>query len=443
MIKKSKASNRLYEINTATYLRKLSDRYGQTITLSTIPDKELAQISDSGFDAVWMMGIWQRSHVAVDLALANQQLLDEAHTLAPDFQIGDIIGSAYSIKSYRINEQFGDESALLELRQRLSAHGLSLILDFVPNHTGFDHDWIKSHPERYITGSTEQLATQPEQYRRCNDQIIANGRDPKLGSWSDVAQLNAFSSSYRQASIETLNYIATLCDGVRCDMAMLLTNEIFTGTWGTSAGPAPETEYWQEVISAIRSSHEDFIFIAECYWKTTELLLSQGFDYCYDKDLYDLLVKGSASKIATHLAETDRVAAHQVYFLENHDEPRAAVTFPNEKQKAAAYIINSLPGLFLVYDGQTTGYTAKIPVHLGHEPNLPINQDIASYYDLLLGKLSHPVLNWHMLDGSDQVLVGRMQNNIIHTLINYSETPAEIKTDSDAASLSPWQIVIS
>lgn len=443
MIKKSKASNRLYEINTATYLRKLSDQYGQTITLSTIPDKELTRISDSGFDAIWMMGIWQRSHVAVDLALENQQLLNEARALVPDFQTDDVIGSAYSIKSYQINKQFGDESELLELRQRLSAHGLGLILDFVPNHTGFDHDWIKSHPERYITGSPEQLAAQPEQYRRCDDQIIANGRDPKLGSWSDVAQLNAFSSSYRQASIETLNYIATLCDGVRCDMAMLLTNEIFAGTWGTNAGPAPEIEYWQEVISAIRSSHEDFIFIAECYWKTTELLLKQGFDYCYDKDLYDLLVKGSASKIAAHLAETDSLAERQVYFLENHDEPRAAVTFPNEKQKAAAYIINSLPGIFLVYDGQTTGYTAKIPVHLGREPDLIPNQDIASYYNLLLGELPRPVLSWQLLDSNDQVLVGRMQNNSIHVLINYSETPAEIKTDSNAISLNPWQIVTS
>ncbi len=461
MIKKSRASNRLYEINTATYLRKLSDRYGRPITLASIPDEELVRISDNGFDAVWLMGIWQRSHFAVNLALANQPLLDEAHTLVSDFKTDDVIGSAYSIQSYAINEQFGNESELQELRQRLSTYGLGLILDFVPNHTGFDHDWVTSHAERYILGDSEQLNSRPDQYRPYNSHIIANGRDPKLGSWSDVAQLNAFSPSYRQGSIETLDYIATLCDGVRCDMAMLLTNDIFASTWGASAGSIPETEYWQEVISAVRSIHPDFLFIAECYWKTNALLLGQGFDYCYDKDFYDLLVKGLTSEIVDHLVKTSDIASHQVYFLENHDEPRAAATFTIEKQKAAAYIVNSLPGLFLVYEGQTTGYAAKIPVHLGHEPDLPTNQDITHYYDTLLRTPRDSTLTWKSF-GNSSVLIGSNDTGI-DTLINYSDKPVDIdlatisvdpiafKSFYDASelqahgnilTLAPWQIAI-
>ena len=452
--------NRLYEINTATYLRKLSARYGRTITLASIPDEEIARIADLGFDAIWLMGIWRRSHAAVELALANQPLIDEARALLPDFTIDDIVGSAYSIQSYEINEQLGNEAELAQLRQKLSAHGLGLILDFVPNHTGFDHDWVTTRPDNYIMGDQEQLSNHPDQYRQRGDHIIANGRDPKLGSWSDVAQLNAFSPSYRESSVETLNHIASLCDGVRCDMAMLLTNEIFAGTWGASAGPAPEIEYWSEVISAVRNVNPDFLFIAECYWKTNALLLGQGFDYCYDKDLYDLLVKGSAVEIVDHLVKTNGIAAHQVYFIENHDEPRAATTFTIEKQKAAAYIVNSLPGLHLVYDGQTTGYTAKIPVHLGREPDLPVNHNLADYYDRLLRRSIDSNLTWRNLEGSP-ILIG--SNNIgIHSLVNYSNKPVEVDiatlsmdpnsfkplTGSDELSfndntltLVPWQVV--
>ncbi|MGE5309594.1 MAG: alpha-amylase family glycosyl hydrolase [Sphaerimonospora mesophila] len=443
MINKSKTSNRLYEINTATYLRALSDRHSQTITLATIPGEELARIAASGFDAVWLMGIWQRSRVAIELALANQPLLDEARELLPDFRTNsDIIGSAYSIKSYTVNQQFGGEPELLALRQRLAEHGLGLILDFVPNHTGFDHDWITLHPEYYIQGNQEQLTAHPERYRQVGELIIANGRDPKLGSWSDVAQLNAFAASYRQASIEMLDYIATLCDGVRCDMAMLLTNDIFAGTWGDSAGIIPETEYWQEVITAVRRSHGDFVFIAECYWKTTKLLLDQGFDYCYDKDFYDLLTKGSAAVVVKHLTDNIDVLARQVYFLENHDEPRAAATFPLEKHKAIAYLVNSLPGLLLIYDGQLTGYSARIPVHLARQPDVLPNQELAGYYNLLLGTLPHPTLQWQLLGNSNQVLIGCSDDNTTRVLINYSDHPTEASVDGAVVSLEPWQVMI-
>lgn len=461
MINQLKSSNRLYEINTATYLRKLSDRYNQTITLATIPDEELSHIAESGFDAIWLMGIWERSHIAVELALANKPLLNEARTLLPDFETSDIIGSAYSIKSYSVNKQFGGESELLALRQRLSAHNLGLILDFVPNHTGFDHEWTVTQPDNYVMGNQDRLTHQPEQYKRCGDHIIANGRDPNLGSWSDVAQLNAFAPSYRKSSIDTLNHIATLCDGVRCDMAMLLTNQIFSNAWGDSAGPAPETEYWREVISAVHETHKDFLFIAECYWNTVGLLLDLGFNYCYDKDFYDILLTGSTAHIVGYLSNISSILPHQVYFLENHDEPRAAATFSVDKQKAAAYLVNFLPGLFLIYNGQTTGYPAKIPVHLGREPDLPTNYDLAYYYELLLGKLPRQILSWSLLPNNDQVLVGSDDKGI-NSLINYSDRSAdinladlpidpivlnavtgqnELQFHESILTLGPWQVV--
>ena len=68
--------------------------------------------------------------------------------------------------------------------------------------------------------------------------MIANGRDPYFPAWPDVAQLNAFSPSLRTAVIDTLQQIAEQCDGVRCDMAMLVMNDTFARTWGARAGGA-------------------------------------------------------------------------------------------------------------------------------------------------------------------------------------------------------------
>lgn len=75
-----------------------------------------------------------------------------------------------------------------------------------------------------------------------------SGRDPCFPAWPDVLQLNAFDQGLRSAVVETLSGIAGLCDGVRCDMAMLLMNPIFERTWGSRAGTCPDTDYWPEEL---------------------------------------------------------------------------------------------------------------------------------------------------------------------------------------------------
>ncbi|MEO5949740.1 MAG: alpha-amylase family glycosyl hydrolase [Candidatus Saccharimonas sp.] len=387
MVTSSRKLNSIYEINTAVYLDRLSRTLNRPVTLATIPNEEMSRIASYGCDAVWLMGIWKRSQDAIDSARHDKPLLDEIRAVLPDFRPDDIIGSAYAIGAYEVSDAFGGEIGLIQLRKRLAEYGLKLILDFVPNHTAFDHAWTIPHSEYYVLGTPSDIAEHPSWYRQAGDAVVAHGRDPHFEPWPDVAQLNAFAPGYRQASIDTLAHIATLCDGVRCDMAMLMTNDIFSHTWGMRVDTAPLTEYWQEVITKVREEKEDFIFIAECYWDMQAALINQGFDYCYDKDLYDHLIENDMEAAQARVDKLSSIGDHMLHFLENHDEPRAARMFNLDAHRTALNFISALPGPRLWHDGQFEGYQAKLPVHIGRGPSEPIDDAIAEIYrDLLQNK---------------------------------------------------------
>ena len=110
-------------------------------------------------------------------------------------------------------------------------------------------------------------------------------------------------------------------------MAMLMTNEVFAHTWGDRAGPAPESDYWPELIGPVKSVYPELLFMAEAYWNMEWPLQQQGFDLAYDKRLYDRLVHGSAESVRGHLQADAGYQEHLIRFIENHDEPRAAATF--------------------------------------------------------------------------------------------------------------------
>ena len=160
----------------------------------------------------------------------------------------------------------------------------------MPNHVAPDHPWTATHPEYFILGSDEDVQRDPGSFVRVGDSVLANGRDPYFPAWPDVVQLNAFSVELRAAVVTTLRRIAEQCDGVRCDMAMLMLNDVFERTWGERAGGRPADEYWPVTITAVKADHGDFVFMAEAYWDLEYALQQQGFDYCYDKRLYDRLI---------------------------------------------------------------------------------------------------------------------------------------------------------
>jgi Alpha amylase, catalytic domain len=256
----------LYEINTWVWLSELSLKAGKPIDLSCVPAAEWDCIADLGFHAVWFMGVWQRSLAGIAIANQNTDLVASFRRVLPDFNPQDNVGSPYCIRRYVVDQDLGGPGALAIARQQLANRGIKLLLDFVPNHVAPDHPWINEHPEYFIRGHVEDVRSDPASYLEIQGRIYACGRDPFFPAWPDVLQLNAFEPGLRHAALTTIAGIAAQCDGIRCDMAMLLLNEIFGRTWGSRAGVCLPTEYWSDVIAPTKQANRNFLFIAEAYW---------------------------------------------------------------------------------------------------------------------------------------------------------------------------------
>ncbi len=383
----------IYEINTWVWLSDLSQKYGRDIKLSSVPAVEWEAIA-AGFDAVWLMGVWERSPAGIAIANRNQGLLDDFRRALPDFVPEDNVGSPYCVRSYVVDPHLGGPKGLEIARLELAKRGLKLVLDFVPNHVAPDHPWVTDRSEYFIQGNADDLKNDPSSFIEINGAVYACGRDPYFPAWPDVLQLNAFQSGLRQGVIETITGIAQQCDGIRCDMAMLLLNSIFERTWGARAGTRPPTEYWVQVISAIKKQFPNFLFIAEAYWDLEWELQQQGFDFCYDKKLYDRLEHSNAESIRLHLCAELEYQTKLLRFIENHDEPRAASTFSQARERTAALTAATLPGIKLFHEGQFEGRRVRLPVFLGRRPDEPVDEELLGFYVRLLEIANRPVFRY-------------------------------------------------
>ncbi len=391
----------IYEINTAVWLSSLSQKYDRHITLTNVPDEELDYLASLGIDGVWLMGVWYRSKAVRASAL---NYIDEYRSVLPDITEEDVIGSAYAIGAYVVDKRLGGRDGLASLRRRLQERGLQLILDFVPNHVAIDHAWVSQHPDRFVRGTLSDLQRNKGMFFKSRDAwgrtlVVAHGRDPYFPGWIDTAQLDAFSPSYRQAALETLLDIADQCDGVRCDMAMLLVNRIFAQTWGDYVDEPPKTEFWEDIIPNVKALHPNFIFIAEVYWDMEHELQKLGFDYTYDKVFYDRLVEQELEQLKTHLQADINYQNHTIRFIENHDEPRAAERLGVEKSRPAAALLMTAPGAVLLHDGQLQGRKAKLPVQIRRQPDEAIHPELEAFYRQLLKETRAPVYqhgDWHL-----------------------------------------------
>jgi Alpha amylase, catalytic domain len=380
----------LYEINTWVWLGELSRRNAARVDLGCVPSAEWDAIAKLGFDAVWLMGVWERSPAGIAIANRNQNLLADFRRALPDFRPEDNVGSPYCIRRYEVDRHLGGREGLARARQELDKRGLRLLLDFVPNHVAPDHPWVSEHPEYFIHGSAEEARNDPASYIVAGENVLACGKDPYFPAWPDVVQLNAFQPGLRRAVVETLLEVADQCDGVRCDMAMLLLNAVFSRTWGARAGQPPPSEYWSDVIPAIKQAHPDFLFIAEAYWDLEWELQQRGFDFCYDKRLYDRLEHENAESVRLHLCADLAYQNKLLRFIENHDEPRAAATFSPAKERAAAVTISTQTGARLFHEGQFAGRKVRLPVFLGRRPDEPVNVELQQFYRQLLTAIDTP-----------------------------------------------------
>jgi hypothetical protein len=378
----------IYEVNTWVWLNELGRGRKKPVTLAGVPKKEWDAIAALGFDTVWLMGVWERSPAGIRVSMGNEGLLADFRRALPDFTADDNVGSPYCVRNYVVDPRLGGPEGLAKARHELAKRGLRLILDFVPNHVAPDHPWVTESPDHFIRGDASDLEREPASFLAVGDHVFACGRDPFFPAWADVLQLNAFHPGLRAAAIATVNAIADQCDGVRCDMAMLMLNDVFQRTWGARAGARPDHDYWPELTGAVRAAHPGFLFMAEAYWELEWELQQQGFDFCYDKTLYDRLEHGLPENVRLHLCADMAYQEKLVRFIENHDEPRAAVAFPAAHQRAAAVAALTLPGARLLHEGQLEGRTIRLPVFLGRRPDEPVDTGLLAFYRRLLPAVS-------------------------------------------------------
>jgi len=399
-----RANPHLYEINTLVWCEELSAKLGRLVTLETVPDGEWDRLRSLGFDFIYLMGVWRRSQIGRRIFRTDAQNFHNFDTALPNWKVCDIVGSPFSIRDYSPDPRISTPEGLSQLHHQLRKRGMGLILDFVPNHTGFDHGWIAQHPERYVQGSEADFHRDAAPYflveRDSGENLfIARGRDPYFPPWSDVAQLNYFNPDCRAAMIGVLKNISQYCDGVRCDMAMLVTNEIFQRTWGPllTKWPAPPTEFWPEAIAAV----PDFVWLAEVYWDMEWRMQELGFQFTYDKRLYDRARDSSPGDVRAHLNADLRYQNKLARFLENHDEPRSAAVFPREKIPALATLFSTLPGMRFYHHGQLGGKKIFVPMPLAKAQFEDSDPQIRELYEGLLHFSDAEVFHngeWKLLD---------------------------------------------
>ena len=327
------------------------------------------------------------------------------------------------MRRYVADERFGGPSGLAAARAALAARGVRLILDYVPNHVAPDHPWVTEHPEYFIQGDDDDVKADPAGWLPVGGHVLAHGRDPYFPPWPDVVQLNAYAPAARAATAQTLADIADQCDGIRCDMAMLMTNDIFGKTWGERAGQRPDEEFWPFIIAELRARHPDTVLIAEAYWDMEWTLQQQGFAFCYDKRLYDRILEVNPPDLRGHLQADLGYQSRLVRFLENHDEPRIAATLPADLERAAAVTIATLPGATLWHEGQFEGRRVRPPVFLARRPDEPLDQELAAWHRDLLDVVAEGRVRtgaWQLLE-----IAGWPDNQSGRNLIAWSWTPGD------------------
>jgi glycosidase len=207
------------------------------------------------------------------------------------------LGSYYSISDYTaVNPELGtmaDFSALVAAAHR---HGIKVLLDWVPNHTAFDHPWTTAHKDYYVTRA---------------DGTIINARDNEGHDtdWTDVAELNYDNPALRSAMIDAMRWwlVNGHIDGFRCDVA----------------GGVP-LDFWLRARAALQKSKPDLFMLAEA----EDPKLHAAFDMTYGWELHHLMNevaqgKKPAGAFDAYFARQDSLfgrGAYRMYFTSNHDE---------------------------------------------------------------------------------------------------------------------------
>lgn len=438
---------KLLEINIRLLVRRF-DSEQKRAKLSDIPLSYWKNLANQGFEIIWLMGIWETTSILIDRCCFEENLIQSYNKSLKDWQRKDVIGSPYAINKYEINPELGTKKDLLQLKKTLNDLKILLMLDFVPNHFSAETELLKSNPDIFLETTEEVLSSDKHTFYRPIQQphrIFAHGRDPFFPAWTDTVQLNYYHLNTRKFMTELLLAIAELCDGVRCDMAMLTLNNVFGNTWcgviNEYLHPKPRDEFWQTAIATVKQDYPNFIFLAEAYWNLEWDLQQLGFDFTYDKKLLDRLKDGTPKNIHDHLRADLAFQQKSSRFLENHDEERVKHKLGLEKSLAAAVIISTIPGMRFFFDGQCEGKKIRLPIQLGREPKESKSKTVSSFYEKLFHITKNEIFslgNWELKEAlpvwekdntSENILTWLWTLNSQHCLVvvNYSNTTSQAR----------------
>ena len=282
-----------------------------------------------------------------------------------------------------VHQNLGGDAALARLRERLRRRGLRLMLDFVPNHMGLDHPWVEEHPEHFITGTELDLARAPQelylgqaQGRRSPAGLRPRSLFPRLARHA-AAQLrqprNAGSDDRRTVEDRRSVRRRALRHG-HAGLARRV-----RATWGQRA-----PLFWPKAIQRVRKRFPGFLFMAEVYWDLEWTLQQQGFDYAYDKRLYDRLRDQHARPVREHFHAGLDYQNKLARFLENHDEPRPRRRFLRKSTKPRQSSLFCRRGCdSSIRDSSTGGRNGSPRISVVPRTS-PLDPALRQFYDRLL-----------------------------------------------------------
>lgn len=371
----------LYELNTRSWLRELSEKEGHPITLDDLSPGDLEPWRALGVTHFWLMGIWPTGPRAREVALKHwQETWSKETPSIPE----DVHGSPFAWSDINPDRALVRDPKFFD---DATEAGIKLILDMVPNHAGLDFPWIDLQPSLLVQSPKPMPGTFPRK-TKFGKRHLAHGRDPYWPPWEDTVQFDHRQALVQRAVISMFERAAQFADGFRCDMAMLLQREVFARTWASFPEHVrgdPPFEFWPICLDELRSNRPDLLMIAETYWDTEERMQEFGFDYTYHKPVYDLIVRRQFPELRELLARrSPQFLSRCLHFLENHDEPRIASLLAPALHKAAAVLLLGMPGMVLLHDGQLEGRKAFTRIQMSKRTPEEPDLELAGFYERLL-----------------------------------------------------------
>jgi len=284
--------------------------------------------------------------------------------LMPIYPVGTLksVNSPYCVKDYTaINAEFGTLADLRNLIDGAHTRGMTVILDWVANHTAWDNTWI-TNTSWYVTNTSGNIVSP--------------------SGWTDVAQLNFKNADMRLAMIKALKFwvYTTNCDGFRCDYA-----------------DGPPADFWKQAIDTLRNikTHK-LLMLAE---GTRNDHYASGFNYTFGFRFYGQLKSiYSGNQPATNI---DNINSQEfpsgnsemnlvVRYTTNHDVNSSDGTpldlFGGKTGSMAAFVVAAyMKGVPMIYNGQEVGTPVRLAFPFTNQQiNWTLNPSMVAEYKKII-----------------------------------------------------------